>query len=712
MGNITLKFLEKDYSIPDDILVYLDLLGFAKEIQQELMNAFLNKVNYFEHVKEFSSKDQDLSNEIYQQTGKFITKLCDNDIYTKTASDYLKDSNGYELYSQANKEALEEIKNLEIEKMKDFESGYRSFMAIKKASVTGMEFSILSNSFIDHVVYEIMQASTINKQENDAEQAFKENIRQLKLQLYSEYSRKRRNYIHNVYIPHMEEAFTLLSAELLNKYLSDLMEAKKFNVKTFDFTDVSRSDDLLENLNLSNNKKEILQNAFAACPYNLQVYINALKFELLDFDSFQTAKYFNYADHILSFLKKNIGKAIYPKDFDLNIYYVSLLGLFTGKNPDDILKERTEQYVNKIVEAYTTAANTISNKNRCMDLLSNEEHCLLLMNKTDKQAILAGDAFSKKTADSYIDSLVPATVWNKLINDYNHPDLLEQIKSVVPDCSAAQSKDDIDAYLKEKLFSSFKNARKELVADYKEEREKRIAVKKKEKEKAQKRAKMETPIIIISVLVIVALVVGFFKVRDYLRIKNYCTFSTEITAYNSEHDYILALLNLWSEYDELKTNIDREWWDNERVENTLLYELDKNYNSIAEGINSESSVDTRFSFDSIMDALQVNGSHIQIIGEDIESAKYKEAFDHYRLEISGKYIDDANLYIVNTLYPETFSLGIQQSFLGIGSYSRPSWEETRDYETLASILNFIDSMPEGRSPYQDNIELVLDRLRK
>ena len=45
MGNISTIFLGKEYSIPADVLVYIDLLDFTESVKKQLVNAFVRKLN-------------------------------------------------------------------------------------------------------------------------------------------------------------------------------------------------------------------------------------------------------------------------------------------------------------------------------------------------------------------------------------------------------------------------------------------------------------------------------------------------------------------------------------------------------------------------------------------------------------------------------------------------------------------------------------------
>ena len=76
------------------------------------------------------------------------------------------------------------------------------------------------------------------------------------------------------------------------------------------------------------------------------------------------------------------------------------------------------------------------------------------------------------------------------------------------------------------------------------------------------------------------------------------------------------------------------------------------------------------------------------------------------MDISGKYVEDATYYIIDTLYPETFSKGIRERLLHVGVHA---WGNT-GRELLNSILSYIDSMPEGRTPFESDIATARRQL--
>ena len=499
MGNINVKFIDKNYDIPEDILQYIELLKMAESVKEQLIRDFVREVTKSENGL---IGDDDMTVSINKQINRFITKLCENGIYDRTVTDYLRNNKGKQLISDVNKAALNKMKSILIREMDEWQSGFESALDKKEASVTGMGFSIWSGSFVNHAIYAAMQASTINKQEKAANREYQKDMDALRSGLDSKYGGERSSYIKNDYIPNMEIALTVFSYELLDKYISDLIEHSIFDKNVLSFVDISRSNELLDNLKLSENKKAILENAFLACPYNTAVYMGAMRYELLDIDTFQTAKAFKCDDTIISFLESHWGEVSYPKKFDINYHCIDLLALYTGKDSKDILRDYTKYYANSIVSAYSKIANMCSNEDLCNKAIRN----------LSDNELLSGKNVAIGFAQAKVNSIVPDSVWKQLVNSCGHTDLFEKIKGVAPKNIEINTKSDIDSYFIEQLSANFEVAREKLsiiIKNRNAEKEKREKEEAELKERAkQKRKKYIKMLTIITSIVIV--IIGVF----------------------------------------------------------------------------------------------------------------------------------------------------------------------------------------------------------
>ena len=517
MSNITVKFIGQEYSIPADVLTYIDLLSFTDSVQKQLVGAFVRKLKN-EIAKDNIGLlgDEDLATEIEQQIGKFITKLCDNGIFTRTINDYLKNNKGYQLYSNVNKAALEKMKSLLISEMDEWKTGYENAVNNAESHVTGMGFSIWSSSFVNHAIYAAMEASTLKEQSKEAEAQYQKDMSDLRSRLDSRYGGEKSNYINNTYIPNMEAALTVFAYELLDKYVADLIANDKFDSKTLDYVDIGRSNDLLKNLTLSNNKQAILENAFTACPYNIAVYMQAMKYDLLDYDSFQTAKVFKQEHLILSFFKESWGEVSFPTKFNINYHCINVWASLTDKSSADLLRGLTEQYATGIVKAYSGVADMITDKNRCVSIIA----------ELRDDVVLSGDSICKVKAREYVDTIVFIRIWEQLTDQCGHSDLLDRIKRYFPSEKELQTKEDLDVHILERLSLAFEEARQVVVIQIgerrKEEARQRIEreQQKAEQEKQEKERRKRNKKIATIVTPIIAAVVAFFIILSTVIIPN------------------------------------------------------------------------------------------------------------------------------------------------------------------------------------------------
>lgn len=454
MGSIVANFLGKEYSIPEDILTYIDLLDFTEATKSQLLNSFLYKVK--EEIKKGNTglvSDDDLANEIEQQAGRFISKLCEYGIFTRTVSDYLKGNKGYQYFSEVNSAALAKIKSLLARKLNTLQEGYAEANQRAESHVTGMGFSVISGSFINHAIYAAMQASTINKQEKEASARYQKEIDALCSKIDSEYDRDKSQYFNNEYIPNMEAALTVLVYEMLDRYVADLIAHQRFDANVLEFVNIDRSNDLLKNITLSNNKKAVFESAFVACPYNISVYMQALKHDLLDYDSFQTTKVFKQHHHILAFFRENWGEASFPTKFDINYSCVKTWAFFADRTPTDLLRELTDQYATGIVKAYA----------RIAEMLRDEYLCRKALEGFSEDSILAGDSICETKAREYVTSTVPLGVWEQLTQKCGHTDLLDRIKKHFPATKEMLTKGEVNTFLIEELYAALKSAQKTLI---------------------------------------------------------------------------------------------------------------------------------------------------------------------------------------------------------------------------------------------------------
>lgn len=511
MSNIVVKFIGKEYSFPVDLLAYLDFIKITEEIKANVFRDFLRKLSDSETP---CVNDNEMRNEIERQVGRLIAKLIDNGIYDRTINDYLQKNRGYSLISDVNKDALKEAARALSQQMSDLLDGYEDAVRKKDASVTGLGFSIWSSSFIDHAVYAAMDASSVSAQEKAAAREYEKDMAELNARIDHRKDDNERRYIADIYKPHMEVAITEFAYGLLDTFVSDLIEYDKLDKDVLKYIHINRSNDLLKNLELSQNKEAILHKAFEACPYNLQVYKKALEHNLLDLDSYQTALRFKQGASILAFLMEKLEKIEYPNKFHIKYDIASQIAEFTNNDFVDFLKEWTKDYASKIVIAYA----------KVNDFLTDDSLCYRMFLKIDKKSLLSDDSLCKNKAYECINSIVSIEVWEQLTTRCGHIDLLCRIEECFQLSDEKKSKEELDKYLTEQLTLAFEKARHRVIVQRKQEEErqqieleKQRAEQAKQEQEHRKRVKRIVTIVIPIIVAIVLFVVVLNKVTSTIQ---------------------------------------------------------------------------------------------------------------------------------------------------------------------------------------------------
>ena len=450
MSQKTVKFIDREYGIPEDLLIYIDLLAITEDIKTDIFRDFLRKLSNAESP---CVSDDQMRNTIERQVSKFISKLTENDIYDRTVNDYIRENEGYKLISKVNAAALEEAKRVLKQQMSDWLEGYEDAIQKKDASVTGLGFSIWSGSFVNHAIYAAMEASKVNEQEKAAAKEYQKDMAELDARIESRKSADEKLYIANTYKPNMETAITVFAYELLDTFISDLIKYGKLDKTILNYTHIDRSNDLLKNLGLSQNKEAVLHKAFEACPYNLQVYSKALNYGLLNFDSYQTAQYFKQGDNILFSLVGNLGEVDYPGKFRINYDIAKKIAEFTNSNVISVLYSKTKDYVSAVISSYREV----------IQMLGDEDQCRKAIKGYSIEAIIAGNDIAKKEATRKVKSIVDYKVWQQLVDKCGHTNLLNDVAELLHTNTIFANKNEVDCFLIGELERHLEFARQQLL---------------------------------------------------------------------------------------------------------------------------------------------------------------------------------------------------------------------------------------------------------
>lgn len=154
------------------------------------------------------------------------------------------------------------------------DSQLRNLRKVADSQVTGLDFGIISNSILSHLVYSEMNDAKKKKQEDEASQYYWRESDNIYRQNSDALSDVIFEFSENYYIPILKQGFKGFYFEAFNKYMSILNKLGKINLSEINETkyDIYASNSVLNKQDSGLSVHDRIYNAFNFCPYNPEIY--------------------------------------------------------------------------------------------------------------------------------------------------------------------------------------------------------------------------------------------------------------------------------------------------------------------------------------------------------------------------------------------------------------------------------------------------------
>lgn len=147
------------------------------------------------------------------------------------------------------------------------------------------------------------------------------------------------------------EAFGEYVSELLQIFLLKLDSKGIFDYSKVRMFNIQRSNELLKNLDMVEDKIPVLELSFKSCPYNPDIYAKLLEFGIYDVDSFATAKEFGLETFlnplVIDLCKKRL------ENIEKNPELLKILALLRDETENETIKFLYSKDINDILNEYS-----------------------------------------------------------------------------------------------------------------------------------------------------------------------------------------------------------------------------------------------------------------------------------------------------------------------------------------------------------------------
>ncbi|MGN9126527.1 hypothetical protein ACTM97_09000 [Oliverpabstia intestinalis] len=368
MAEIKVTFLGKEYCFPKEIQQYVYYCNKFQKISDDFMTVIGKRIKdrwYDYPDKEFE--------ELFRKAGKEVIGYLSHDrIYDVTINELIEQNKGYISFQSITKEGFEKYKSISVEALEEYIKGYENAQAIANSKVTGSGMTLYSSSLLAHMTFAVLESNTVKKQMSQADKEYRKTMSELSKQNQTTQEKNENNFLYNELYPAYLNIIGIFISEIIEKYLQILCERAVFDYSKVKEYDEQKSTELLENLDILDDKKEVLIAAFINCPYNTIIYQKVVELGLMDADTFRTMQIFcqdeNAIDYLQSYCVKN------SNNMEILERYVPILAVAKNVNEKKIWYALFGNNINNIVQWYQEL-NSVLNSNENLDIWIYDNIC-------------------------------------------------------------------------------------------------------------------------------------------------------------------------------------------------------------------------------------------------------------------------------------------------------------------------------------------------
>ena len=409
MGDIKINFLGNDYIFPEVLGIYVGDLKKFEPYYEKAMELLINQMK----EKTYSSgADVDFiyfRKPLKKIVEKIIKDLSNQGVYSISIKELLDDNIGYKKLWNTCNDCFQEMKRIYTNSILEYAQEYQNAYNTATSKITGLDYSILTNSPSALLTYSVLESNAVNKQIKRADKEYRARIKDLNKHNNDEMEQKENALLVNIYYPNIADAITLFVDTLFDRYTGILAANGKYDLSIINSYNIEYSSNLLQNLSLIENKQKVIQQAFEACPYNVKVYCAAIENALFDENILKIATIFQFDKKISKLLKKY---CISHKDnYDSIDNAISALSNYNNEDKKHIYIKLYQSDIQNSCNSYNLLLNICNDKNTLIKWIEKN------IANTSSKFIKMSDEQINDIVSTYISDSINPDLIERLIND-------------------------------------------------------------------------------------------------------------------------------------------------------------------------------------------------------------------------------------------------------------------------------------------------------
>ena len=368
---VTCNFLGNSYSFSQDIFDIHDIYASFSDEQSKILAVLEKLASTVEKPGMVDEKGNDEIVDAFRASAAHVvTSLCDKDIVSYTVSDFLDKNPAYAKYQELAVNTAKSYMQIVMDTAMSFMNATMAARDSATSTITGTGTGIITNSMASLLIYDAIEAKTINNQIASAEAYYKEKLSRISDRSDRKQAEEEQNYKFHKWLPAAQDLIYEFVSYNLNQYLQIMCTNGKLRAESVKLIDAARSNELLGNCELTQNKKAVLAQAFQANPFNFEVYKLAFNYGLLTKSEYQALSLFGFQDSFEKFIgaeRASICDAASNFSISARISYLTKLYSIRSEVSGDLqsyLFSELSPFANKKLNEYRSSFQNEQTKNR------------------------------------------------------------------------------------------------------------------------------------------------------------------------------------------------------------------------------------------------------------------------------------------------------------------------------------------------------------
>ena len=370
MGLVAVKFLGEEYQVSETINEFLSYDTLLTPMRIKMLNTAIADIKEDSHL---SWNGDTMTDHIHGTADKYrkmiedsaellVKKLLELGVYDVTSNELLKDITSISdiniIENNTFATLLEEGHKIADMKKAGIERAYH----YATSNITGSDVRVFTSSFATLMINSVVEKNILLSQVKRADVEYEEAVGNISARAMDALDTVYRQIMVQEFYPSIVQSLLEFCNKVMSIFLLELTTHGKFDFESVEKYDMQKADGMLKNINQVPDKVGFLKQAFLTCPFSLDVYEACLKHELLDKETFETAKYFGMGDElsekIYSTIKENL------RDTEKITPLISILASYRRTDEIEIWKKIYEGTLENIKGTYRTFNIALSERRK------------------------------------------------------------------------------------------------------------------------------------------------------------------------------------------------------------------------------------------------------------------------------------------------------------------------------------------------------------